>query len=118
MNRSRFRIAPLFVFLLPALARAQEPVREEPLNVFAERAPLVDRAGTQAVEVIGRAAIEARNPSSVPELLRDVAGVHLDRLGNAGGPSNLYIRGAEPNHTVVLVAGVRVNDPPDARGGG
>src|SRR4051812_36219464 len=99
-NRSR---TALFAFagLAAAAARGGDVHREE-ITVFAERAPLVELAGTQAVGVIGRDAIESGIASSLPEMLRDVAGVHVDRLGNAAGPSNVYIRGAEPNYTVVL----------------
>jgi outer membrane cobalamin receptor len=103
--------------LLCASALAQ-PVREPPVEVFAERLPGVESFGSRAVSVITREQIERRAPQSVTELLREVAGLHVDRLGNAGGSSNVYMRGADPNHTVVMIDGVRVNDPTDARGGG
>jgi outer membrane cobalamin receptor len=88
----------------------------ESLRVFADRPAALRSDGTQAIAVITRRDIESRVPSTVPELLREVAGVHIDRVGGSG-PSNVYIRGAEPNHTVVLIDGVRVNDPTDPRGG-
>jgi vitamin B12 transporter len=96
---------------------AQAPATYGNLQVFAERAPLLRLDGTQAIAVITREEIAARQPMSVLELLREVAGLHVDRMGNASGVTNLYIRGADPNHTVVLIDGVRVNDPTDVRGG-
>ncbi|HSG05175.1 MAG TPA: TonB-dependent receptor, partial [Nitrospiria bacterium] len=34
-----------------------------------------------------------------------------------GGVSSVYIRGADPNHTVVIIDGIKVNDPMNSRGG-
>lgn len=99
-----------------AFAQSPPPREPEPIVVFADRALPLRADGTQAVTVIERAEIAKRAVSSLPQLLREVAGVHVDRLG-AAGPSNVYVRGAEPNHTLVLVDGVRVNDPTDVRGG-
>ena len=41
----------------------------------------------------------------------------MDQVGGRGGTGSLYVRGADPNYTLVLVDGVRVNDPTNARGG-
>src|SRR5438270_11075474 len=90
-------------------AFAQVATHGPAIDVFADRAPLVDVQGSQAVTVVTREAIEARVAASVPELIEAVAGLHVDRLGNAAGASNVYLRGAEPNHTLVLIDGVRVN---------
>ena len=56
-------------------------------------------------------------PRQLADVLRRVAGVHLDQVGGRGGTGSLYLRGADPNYTLVLVDGVRVNDPTNARGG-
>ena len=52
------------------------------------------------------------------DLFRQVPGLQIDQLGGPGGLSSVYIRGSDPNHTLVLIDGVRVNDPTNARGGG
>ena len=41
----------------------------------------------------------------------------MDQVGGRGGTGSLYVRGADPNYTLVLIDGVRVNDPTNARGG-
>ena len=61
--------------------------------------------------------IESRNPASTTELLRSVAGLHVIQQGGRGSVTNILIRGAEPNFTVVLVDGMRVNDSTNTRGG-
>ncbi len=69
------------------------------------------------VTVVDRALIEDRNDASVLDLLRSVSGVHVTQLGGRGGISSVHIRGAEPNFTIVLIDGVKVNDPNNTDGG-
>ena len=76
----------------------------------------VDLLG-MSVTVIDRATIDARQPASVSELLRHVPGVNVVQQGSRGGITNVLIRGGEPNFTVVLIDGVKVNDSTNTRGG-
>lgn len=55
--------------------------------------------------------------ASVSDALRFVPGLHLVQEGAPGGRAQLALRGLDPNHVVVLVDGVRVNDPINSRGG-
>ena len=48
---------------------------------------------------------------TVEELLRDVPGVTVAQSGPFGGSTSIYLRGAKPGHTLVLIDGVEVNDP-------
>lgn len=67
--------------------------------------------------VITREAIERRRDASVIDLLRSIAGIQVTQYGGRGGVSSIFVRGAEPNFTVVLLNGVKVNDPNNTRGG-
>jgi outer membrane cobalamin receptor len=69
------------------------------------------------VTVLSREDFEVEKPRQLSDILRRVAGVHVDQVGGRGGTGSLYLRGADPNCTLVLVDGVRVNDPTNARGG-
>lgn len=69
------------------------------------------------VTVLSRADFDVEKPAKLADILRRVAGVHIDQVGGRGGTGSLYMRGADPNYTLVLVDGVRVNDPTNARGG-
>ncbi len=69
------------------------------------------------VTVLSREDFEVEKPRQLADILRRVAGVHLDQVGGRGGTGSLYLRGADPNYTLVLIDGVRVNDPTNARGG-
>lgn len=61
------------------------------------------------VSVITRADIELSLATDLAELLRFEAGLDLGRNGGPGQATSVFIRGAESNHTLVLVDGVRVN---------
>ncbi|HZD51569.1 MAG TPA: TonB-dependent receptor, partial [Woeseiaceae bacterium] len=59
----------------------------------------------------------AANRSSVLDVLRGVPGLQVTQPGGRGGVASVFIRGGEPNFTMVLLDGVRVNDPNNTRGG-
>ena len=69
------------------------------------------------VTVIQREQIQAREPASVLELFRSIGGLNVSQIGGRGGVSTVVIRGSEPNFTVVLIDGAKVNDPNNSRGG-
>lgn len=47
----------------------------------------------------------------VSDVLRDVPGVAVSRSGTFGARTQVRIRGAEDNHTLVIIDGVKMNDP-------
>jgi vitamin B12 transporter len=71
----------------------------------------------QSVTVIPQEDIETRQAVAVIDLLRNVPGVTFTRNGGIGSTTNVNIRGAESDHTVALIDGVKLNDP-SAPGGG
>ena len=62
--------------------------------------------------------IELIQPSSVTSLLRTLPGVNVTQQGGEGGLTFVSLRGGEPNFTVVVIDGVKVNDSTNSRGGG
>jgi vitamin B12 transporter len=68
-----------------------------------------------AVTVVTREQIAATSATTVAGLLRTVPGVVVIEAGGPGSTAEVRLRGAETGHTVVLVDGVRVNDPATAR---
>lgn len=55
--------------------------------------------------------------TAVSDLLATTPGVTVSRTGGLGGTTSLRIRGAETDQTMVLVDGVKLNDPSSASGG-
>lgn len=71
----------------------------------------------QAVTVIDRAEIERRQTTVVSDLLATTPGVTVTRNGSVGALTSVRIRGAESDQTLVVIDGVRVNDPSSTGGG-
>lgn len=76
----------------------------------------IERVGA-SVTVLTQAAIEARQTPAVVELLAQTPGVSFTRNGGVGTSTGVNIRGAESQHTVVLIDGVKLNDPSSTQGG-
>ena len=66
--------------------------------------------------VINLEEIEARNDTSVADLLRNMAGIHVTQPSGQGGVARIFVRGADLEMTMVLLDGIRVNDLNDSRG--
>ena len=98
----------------PAPADADEPLR---ITITPTRRPVPLAERPESTTVIDRADIEARPSAGIVELLRQVPGLSIDQPGGAGSVSSVYLRGTDPNHTLVLIDGVRANDPTNTRGG-
>jgi len=64
---------------------------------------------TNSVTVVGDHAIEQRQAETVSELLRDVPGVDIVQNGSRGTSTEIFIRGAEADQTLVLIDGVPLN---------
>jgi len=83
-------------------------VGAETLVVTATRVeqPLSEVIGS--VSVITRADIERRGVRSTQDLLRGETGVNVTNTGGLGKLSNIFLRGTDSEHLLVLVDGVRV----------
>ena len=71
----------------------------------------------ESVTVVGLEEIVERQPTEVLDVLRTVPGLTLVRNGGIGTTASVSIRGAESDQTVVLVDGVKLNDPASPGGG-
>ncbi len=90
---------------------------DEELVVTATRVRDARREKPFQASVLSGDALDLGLSPSVADALRFVPGLHLVQEGAAGGRAALSLRGLDPNHVVVLVDGVRVNDPTNTRGG-
>jgi outer membrane cobalamin receptor len=89
----------------------------ETLVVTGSREPLPIAGLPGSVDVIPGAEIETGRFDGVLEVLRHRAGLHAEQPGARGSRASVYVRGLDPNHVLVLIDGVVVNDPTNARGG-
>lgn len=96
-----------------ALAAAQDVASGEEVVVTATRAGKgVPRAQLgSSVTLIQPADLDLRQVRVVSDVLRDIPGVSVSRTGAVGGLTQVRLRGAEGNHTLVLIDGMEVSDP-------
>lgn len=88
------------------------PVIEQPAIVVTASRAEEDAAKTPAsVTIIDGRRIERIGSPLVPDLLRLVPSVSVAVSGPAGSLTQVRIRGAEANHTLLFVEGIRANDP-------
>ena len=85
--------------------------------VTATRTPTAIDRVTASVTVLDKAAIDRSQDLGIAELLLRTPGVSLARNGGIGTATSLRIRGAESEHTVVVLDGVKLNDPAAIGGG-
>ena len=74
-----------------------------------QRAPR--RESGQAISVIDAKALETSQTASISDILRTVPSVAIARSGGVGSQTSVFIRGGESSQTLVLIDGVRINDP-------
>lgn len=96
---------------------AADPTLLDDVIVTANRsAQAAERVG-QSVTVLTAEDIRAAQPVSVSDLLVRTPGVSQSRNGDIGASTSLRIRGAETDQTVVVIDGVKLNDPSGPGGG-
>lgn len=65
----------------------------------------------QAITVIDAETIKTRQAIDFVDLLATTPGVRFNRTGSIGSATGVSLRGAETTQTLVLIDGVKVNDP-------
>lgn len=109
--------ARLFVSGLAILASTSSFAQVETSNDFDQivvtgsRSPLAASQLGSAVTVITRDDIEKRQARYVTDMLRAVPGFAISQSGTMGSQTQVRVRGSEANHVLVLIDGVRANDP-------
>jgi vitamin B12 transporter len=92
---------------------------DESLNeivVVANRAPEPLSKVGNSVTVLDDRAIQESQQVDVSALLATTPGITFSRNGGPGASSSVYIRGADSDHTIVLIDGVVLNDPSSTGG--
>ena len=110
--RSMLLLTVLMVLALaPGSAAAEEPYALDDVLITAALEPVTAREVASSVTVITREQIEQRQSRYLADLLRGVPGFAISQAGGLGTQTQVRVRGAEANHLLVLIDGVRANDP-------
>ena len=101
------------VFCAPVFGQSNDESTEEvdTIVVTASRSPIAKANLGSSTTVITREQIELRQARYVTDLLRAVPGFVVSQVGTTGSQTQVRVRGAEANHVLVLIDGVRANDP-------
>lgn len=97
-------IAGLFTPTALQAAETQEIV------VSASRVEIAREASGSAITVLDGDYLEQNQIRTISDVLRDVPGVAVSRSGGPGSFTQVRLRGAEANQTLVLIDGIEVND--------
>jgi vitamin B12 transporter len=100
-----------FLFLAPVAAAPPPPAEEPAIVVTASRETVEAEDAPVSATVIERREIAAQGLSMTADLLRLVPGVSVALSGPRGTQAQVRIRGAEANHSLLFVDGIRFNDP-------
>jgi len=115
MKRTLALIAGVFL-LESAVFSGQDPEKASPplqhdVVVTAARIETPAREVATSVTVISRSDLEAAQKTTVLEALQDLMGGSVVQSGGLGSAASLMLRGANSEHTLVLLDGVELNDP-------
>jgi len=106
----------LSIFLLFLLfftshkAQCQQPHRLDEIVVTATRVETPVEEVASSISIVTSKEIEEKQEPIVLDVLRGLPGVDVTQTGGLGRSSSVYMRGANPEHTLVLIDGMEVND--------
>lgn len=89
-------------------------IYEKPFVVTANRIPLEPIYINKSVEVIGSDLINTTNANSIEGILHQVSNIDVKPRGIFGVQANVGIRGSLFSQNLILLNGVRINDPQTA----
>lgn len=91
---------------MPAL-----PIDTDQIVITASRVPEQESQTPTSVTIIDGKKIERLDEPLVPALIRLSPSASVSTSGPAGSLAEVRIRGAEANHTLLFVDGIKINDP-------
>ncbi len=92
------------------LAQEKEVTLEE-VVVTATRVETPVREVASSITVVSSEEIERKKKIFVSDVIRGLPGLDVVRTGTMGGSTSIFLRGANSEHTLVMIDGVEVNDP-------
>lgn len=100
----------IFAFFSTSIL-AEDAIELDDMLVTAGLQPISVNDVASSITIITREEIEQRQAKYLSDLLRDVPGFAVSQAGGPGTQTQIRVRGAEANQLLVLIDGVRANDP-------
>jgi len=101
----------LFILFPVSLFAQEKEVILEKVVVTATRVETPMEEIASSVTVISSKEIERKQKTTVLEVLKGLPGLDVVQNGGVGGATSIFLRGANSEHTLVMIDGVEVNDP-------
>lgn len=114
MFPSRQVLGASLLTLAPVLAAYAQPASLDQVVVTATRSERPIAETLADVTTIESEAIRRAGVASVPELLRSLGGIEISHNGGSAGLAGIFVRGTKTSQTVILVDGVRLENPTSA----
>ncbi|HEX3429998.1 MAG TPA: TonB-dependent receptor [Rhizomicrobium sp.] len=99
------------VVVAPIQALPDESSGAETIVVTAARAPEPREITGSALSILTARDLADQQIVVLSDALAELPGVQIVRNGGVGQPTSILLRGAEAGQTLLLVDGVRINDP-------
>ena len=103
-------ITSAILLAIPALAAAEEVAKLDVINVYSASAtPTSLHQTASSVTVLTEKDFAQRGATYVSDVLKTVPSLAVSTSGGRGTLTNVFLRGADANHTAVIIDGVKVN---------
>ena len=126
MHKTKFLFALFAVFIFSSITFTQNNIiqKTDTAGFYKLNDVVITATRTKAntielansISVIDSTQISNSNANNVFDLLKNETGISFTRQGGTGTLSNIYLRGANSSHTLVLIDGVEVNLTNDPSG--
>ena len=99
------------LYIIAALSAPEAAAPAEPIIVTGTREPIAQAEAPVSSTIFEEDTLEALSLPAAVDLLRLAPGISVAQTGPRGSQAQVRIRGAEANHTLLFVDGIRFNDP-------
>jgi vitamin B12 transporter len=94
--------------ILTDLSANNNVTQEKPVVITATRTPQTADASLASMTVITREDIKRQQVRSIQDLFRGLPGISISNSGGAGKFTDVFMRGAESDHVLVMINNIKV----------
>ena len=111
MNIKKRIITVVALFLISYTFSQEKTFKLDTVVISSSRIDLPFKENSRTIQVITSKQLKQSAVTNIADLLQQVAGVDVRRRGVSGMQSDLYIRGGSFDQTLLLIDGIKVEDP-------
>ncbi len=109
---TKIKLITIVFFIIIALqAQNKSPEVLDSIVIQANRISLPFSKNSRTIQVINFTEIEQSTATNLNDLLQEIAGIDIRTRGVEGMQADIYIRGGNFEQTLILIDGIKVEDP-------